>query len=78
MRPHRRLVLWQKAVEPVVAVYEANGRFPPAKRFGLAPRMRPAAVSVPSNVAEGAARKGSREFAQFLCTARGSQSELDT
>jgi len=78
MRPHRRLVLWQKAVELVAAVYVTTGRFPPAERFGLASQMRRAAVSVPSNVAEGAARKGSREFAQFLYTARGSLSELDT
>ncbi len=78
MRPHRKLVLWQEAMELVTKVYEATRAFPPAERFGLADQMRRAAVSVPSNIAEGAARKSGREFTHFLYTARGSLSELDT
>jgi four helix bundle protein len=77
-RPHRSLKLWQKAVEFVVQVYQATARFPPSERFGLAGQMRRAAVSVASNIAEGAARRTQKEYAQFLYTARGSTSELDT
>lgn len=77
-RPHRKLVLWQKAVGLVTAVYEATRLFPTAERFGLASQMQRAAVSVPSNIAEGAARKGQKEYLHFLFTARGSLSELDT
>lgn len=77
-KAHRKLVLWEKAVRLVVSVYEATRCFPAAERFGLAAQMRRAAVSIPSNVAEGAARKGRREYLQFVYTARGSLSELDT
>ena len=77
-KPHRELVLWQKAVSCVVLVYQATRGFPPAERFGLAGQMRRAAVSIPSNVAEGAARRSRKEYLQFLYTARGSLSELDT
>jgi four helix bundle protein len=52
--------------------------FPPAERYGLAAQLRRAAVSIPSNIAEGAARQTKREFAQFLFMARGSMSEVDT
>jgi four helix bundle protein len=77
-RPHRALKLWQKAVEFVVQVYQTTARFPPSERFGLASQMRRAAVSLASNIAEGAARRTHKEYAQFLYTARGSTSELDT
>jgi len=77
-RPHRALKLWQKAVEFVVQVYRTTARFPPSERFGLAGQMRRAAVSIASNIAEGAARRTKKEYAQFLYTARGSTSELDT
>ena len=53
-------------------------RFPPEERLGLSQQMRRAAVSVPSNIAEGAARTGKREFANFISIARGSLSELHT
>ena len=77
-KAHKKLALWQKAVRLVVTVYEATRRFPASERFGLAAQMQRAAVSVPSNVAEGAARKGRKEYLQFVYTARGSLSELDT
>jgi four helix bundle protein len=77
-KAHKKLVLWHKAVHLVVTVYEATRRFPATERFGLAAQMQRAAVSVPSNVAEGAARKGRKEYLQFVYTARGSLSELDT
>jgi len=77
-KAHRKLVLWHKAVHLVVSVYEVTRRFPASERFGLAAQMQRAAVSIPSNVAEGAARKGRKEYLQFVYTARGSLSELDT
>ena len=77
-KAHKKLVLWHKAVHLVVTVYEATRRFPASERFGLDAQMQRAAVSIPSNVAEGAARKGRKEYLQFVYTARGSLSELDT
>jgi len=62
----------------VKLIYEATQGFPVEERFGLSQQMRRAAVSVPSNIAEGAARNGKREFANFIGIARGSLSELDT
>ena len=62
----------------VKLVYEATLNFPPEERLGLSQQMRRAAVSVPSNIAEGAARSGKREFANFVSIARGSLSELHT
>ena len=77
-RPHRKLVVWQKAMELVGEVYKATHTFTKIEEYGLSSQMRRAAVSVPSNLAEGAARKGSKEFKQFLNIAQGSISELDT
>ncbi len=62
----------------VKQVYADTAGFPPDERFGLALQMRRAAVSVPSNIAEGAARRSSKEFAHFLSIALGSLAELDT
>jgi len=77
-KAHKKLVLWHKAVHLVVSVYEVSRCFPASERFGLAAQMQRAAVSIPSNVAEGAARRGRKEYLQFVYTARGSLSELDT
>ncbi|MBM3331896.1 four helix bundle protein [candidate division WOR-3 bacterium] len=77
-KPHRRLTVWNKAMDFVVQVHSATGRFPASERFGFVSQMRRAALSIPSNIAEGAARKGPREYVRFLYTARGSLSELDT
>ena len=62
----------------VLAVYEVTRHFPKEEVFGLAAQLRRAAISVPSNIAEGAARRGSREFVQFLSIALGSLAELET
>src|SRR5689334_9396876 len=78
MRPHHRLVAWRRAVELVTVVYQATANYPPDERFGLTSQMRRSAVSVPSNIAEGAARISKREKAHFFVTARGSLSELET
>jgi four helix bundle protein len=77
-KPHRRLKLWQKSVEFVAQLYRVTAAFPVAERYGIVSQIRRAAVSIPSNIAEGAARRSRREYQQFLYTARGSLSELDT
>ena len=59
-------------------VYQATETFPKSEIYGLSSQMRRAAVSIPSNLAEGAARKGKKEFSQYLNIAQGSISELDT
>ena len=78
MRGHYKLEAWKRARELVLRVYRLTQVFPKEETFGLAAQMRRAAVSIPSNIAEGAARAGKREFAQFLNIARGSLSELET
>ena len=77
-RNHRSLAAWKKAIELVEAVYSATRSFPREEMFGLTSQMRRAAVSVPANIAEGAARAGSKELVQFLNIAAASLSELDT
>ena len=77
-RPHKNLEVWKKGMELVVGVYKATGRFPRSEEFGLTSQMRRAAVSVPSNVAEGLARRTDKEKLQFLFVSQGSLSELDT
>lgn len=78
IRPHYRLDAWKEAMALVKQVYEFTAKFPSAEAFGLTAQMRRAAVSIPSNLAEGAARTGAKEFAQFLNVAKGSLSELET
>jgi four helix bundle protein len=70
--------VWQKAVGLAIKVHEATRTFPGFERFGLATQIRRAAVSVASNVAEGAARRTTRDFVAFLHVARGSLAELNT
>lgn len=78
MRPHEKLDVWNKAVDFVVAIYKATELFPKEEKFGLTSQIRRAAVSVPANIAEGAARNTSKEFIYFLSNAQGSASELET
>ncbi|HKA41756.1 MAG TPA: four helix bundle protein [Burkholderiales bacterium] len=75
---HHDLDAWKVARELVRRVYVLSRAFPRQEMFGLTSQMRRAAVSIPSNIAEGAARTGAREFGQFLNIARGSLSELET
>jgi four helix bundle protein len=77
-RNHRSLKAWQRAIELVERVYAETRAFPQEELFGLTSQMRRAAVSVPANIAEGAARSGSRELLRFLSIAEASLSELDT
>jgi len=78
MRPHESLEVWQKAVEFVVQIYEQTRSFPSDERFGLTSQVRRAAVSIPANIAEGAARTTPKEFRHFAAMAQGSCSELET
>jgi four helix bundle protein len=77
-RPHEQLDVWREAMTLVETAYTLSARFPDAERFGLTAQMRRAAISIPSNIAEGAARRSTAEYLRFLSIARGSLSELDT
>ena len=77
-RSHHDLLAWQEAMSLAKAVYSLTSTFPREENSGLTGQMRRAAVSVPSNIAEGAARATRKEFLHFLSIARGSLSELDT
>jgi four helix bundle protein len=77
-RPHERLDVWRDAMDLVETVYRISCSFPSDERFALTSQMRKAAVSVPSNIAEGAARRSRAEYVRFLSIARGSLSELAT
>jgi len=77
-KPHTRLEAWKIAMDLVEETYRITEHFPAQEKFGLTSQMRRAAVSIPSNLAEGAARDSQKEFARFLSIARGSLSELDT
>lgn len=77
-RGHYDLDAWKLSRKLVSAIYRLTQAFPKEEMFGLTAQMRRASVSIPSNIAEGAARNGSREYAHFLNLARGSLSELET
>jgi four helix bundle protein len=77
-RAHHNLLAWQEAIQLVKATYTLTQAFPREAQFGLTAQMRRAAISVPSNIAEGAARNSTKEFVHFLVLARASLSELET
>ncbi|MGH8225777.1 MAG: four helix bundle protein [Gammaproteobacteria bacterium] len=77
-RKHHELLAWQEAIKLVEQTYRMTRHFPREEAYGLTSQMRRAAVSVPSNIAEGAGRGGRKEFIQFLSVARGSLCELET
>ena len=77
-RTHHNLLAWQEAMELVKVVYQTTSHFPAFENFGLSNQLRRAAISIPSNIAEGAGREGAKEFLEFLSIARGSLSELET
>jgi len=77
-KPHRNLVAWQKAMELVVAIYNVTKEFPKEEVYGLTAQLRRAAISVPSNIAEGAADRTTQQFSNFLSNAIGSLNEIDT
>ncbi|MEK7132929.1 MAG: four helix bundle protein [Patescibacteria group bacterium] len=77
MSTYRELTVWQKSIDLVVLVYHFTVRFPPQEQYGLTSQMRRAAVSIPSNIAEGSRRRG-KDIRQFLIVAFASGSELET
>jgi len=78
LKTHKDLGAWSKAIDLVEAVYSVTETFPRGEIYGLTSQLRRAAVSVPSNIAEGAARRSAKEFIQFLHVALGSVSEVET
>lgn len=77
-RKHHELLVWQESMTLVEMVYKLTSVFPDAERYGLISQMRLAVVSVPSNIAGGAARGSDAEFIRFLHIVRGSLSEIET
>jgi four helix bundle protein len=75
---HKSLDVWNAGMELVTRLYEATRSFPAEEIYGLTSQLRRSAVSIPSNIAEGAARNGDKEFVQFLYVALGSLAELET
>ncbi len=75
---YKNLIVWQKSIELVFQVYELTNKFPKEEQYGLAIQMKRAAVSIPSNIAEGRLRGHKKEYKQFLLMAYGSGGELET
>lgn len=75
---YRDLVVWQKGIELAKLLYPLSAKFPSEEKFGLISQIRRAAVSIPSNIAEGQARNTTGEFVQFISHAEGSVAEVDT
>ena len=75
---YKDLVVWQKGIALAKATYQLTSKFPGEEKFGLVSQMRRAAVSIPSNIAEGQARHTTGEFIQFISHAEGSTAELET
>jgi four helix bundle protein len=78
IRDYKDLQVWQKGMALAKQIYQMTQAFPSEEKFGIVSQMRRAAVSVPSNIAEGQARNTTGEFVQFLSHAEGSLAELDT
>jgi len=75
---YKDLIVWQKGIELARAVYALTRKFPNEEKFGLTSQLRRAAVSIPSNIAEGQARRTTPDFINFISHAEGSAAELDT
>jgi four helix bundle protein len=78
MKPHKNLLAWQKGMSLVTLIYEITADFPREELYGLTSQLRRAAVSVPSNIAEGAADRTCEQFRHFLSIAIGSLNEINT
>ncbi len=77
-RPHCHLEAWKQAMNLAQIIYTETRKLPAAERFGLMSQMRRCAVSIPSNIAEGACRGSRKDFIRFLRIARGSLGEIET
>lgn len=75
---YKSLIVWQRSIALVKLIYQATAKFPSDEKFGLISQMRRAAVSIPSNIAEGQARRTTGDYVRFVSTAEGSLAELDT
>jgi four helix bundle protein len=78
MKTHKDLNVWQESISLVTLIYEKTKSFPKDELFALTSQIRRSAISIPSNIAEGAARESNKEFLRFLFISQGSISELDT
>ena len=78
MKTHHDLSVWQKSIDFVTSVYKITEDFPKSEIYGLTNQVRRAVVSIPSNIAEGAARTSKKEFSHFLSISLGSLSEVET
>ena len=78
LRDHKDLVVWQRSIELVESVYEITNCFPISELYGLSSQMKRASISVPSNIAEGYKREGTKEYLRFLNIAESSLVELET
>ena len=77
-KDYKQLIVWQKSIELVEKIYEITKKFPPSENFCLTNQIRRSAISIPSNIAEGAQRTTRKDFANFLRIAIGSCAELET
>jgi len=75
---YKELIAWQKSIDLVEEIFKVTSGFPKSEIYGLSNQMRRAAISIPSNIAEGAGRSHTKEFIQFLHIAEGSANELET
>lgn len=78
MNNYKELIVWQKSVDLAVKIYEVTKDFPREELYGLTSQIRRSAVSIPSNIAEGAGRNSKKDFNNFLGISNGSSCELDT
>jgi four helix bundle protein len=78
VRPHKNLIVWQKAIDLIPFIYDISRKFPDEEKFGLTSQLQRAVTSISINVAEGAARMSDKEFLRFAYISSGSISEVDT
>jgi len=78
LKSYKELIVWQKSIELVKEIYKLTNEFPRSEIYGLSSQMQRAAISIPSNIAEGYSRKNLKEYIQFLHIAYGSSAELET
>ena len=78
MQTYKELIVWQKSFQLVLLLYKATSHFPKDELYGLTSQIRRAGIAIPSNIAEGYARKHRKEYIQFLSVAYGSGAELET